>query len=216
MPSADVRANSLFIPRDGDQPATALAKVDLPTMILNKIERTSIVKLEGNDVTFSRNITRWGATASAMRSDYVDLGQEEREKTLTQNVSSGYKSQLKLNYLKFGDLKKLQDTLKMEYSFTLKKEVNEIAGMKVFRIPWADAVETLDFVALEKRTYPFDVWEYTSLKSNIYLLLLCIGLVLFLFNGHIFLGNMLVSRRCTARWWKFGETWLPCSQELFI
>ena len=167
MPSADVRANSLFIPRDGDQPATALAKVDLPTMILNKIERTSIVKLEGNDVTFSRNITRWGATASAMRSDYVDLGQEEREKTLTQNVSSGYKSQLKLNYLKFGDLKKLQDTLKMEYSFTLKKEVNEIAGMKVFRIPWADAVETLDFVALEKRTYPFDVWEYTSLKSNI-------------------------------------------------
>jgi hypothetical protein len=167
LPSEDFRANSLFIPRENDEPAATLNKIDLPTIVKNKVERTSLVNFQNNDLTFNRNITRYGALSSALRSDYIDLGQEEREKTLTQNVSGSFNTPTKLNYLRFGDLKKLQDTVKMEYSFTVKKAVNEVAGMKIFRLPWADAVESLDFISLEKRNYPFLMWAYNPIPDNI-------------------------------------------------
>jgi Domain of Unknown Function with PDB structure (DUF3858) len=33
-------------------------------------------------------------------------------------------------------------------------------------LPWSDGVTSLDFVSLEKRSYPFLMWSYSSLKEN--------------------------------------------------
>jgi hypothetical protein len=167
LPSEDVKANSLFIPREGDEAATELNKIDLPTIIFNRIERNVKVKFDGNDMTFVRSIIRWGAMAAALRADYADVGKEEREKLLLHNISSDFNTATKLNYVAFGDLKKLQDTAQMEYSVTVKKAINEVAGLKIIKLPWTDAIQSLDFVALEKRNYPFEMWEFMTVKNNV-------------------------------------------------
>ena len=41
----------------------------------------------------------------------------------------------------------------------VKRIFNEISGLSIFKLPWADALEPLDFISDEKRKQPVDFWR---------------------------------------------------------
>jgi tetratricopeptide (TPR) repeat protein len=166
LPDMDVNANYLFIPRDNDKPADTLQQINLPTIIPNKVVRNTKIVVKDKDMDITRNTLRFGDWASDIRSTYADLGKDEREKTIMKNITDDFTSAVKLKYISFGDLTKLQDTINMNYAFIVSKGITDVAGFKVIKMPWSDAIGSLEFLALNERKFEFMVNEF--LGSNIY------------------------------------------------
>lgn len=167
LPTGDINANILRIPRDGDAPATNIEKLNSANRPKNSTFRTTDLKFENNDFIFTRKNVKTGSYASGMRSDFGDEGKEQQEKSITRAVASEFTNPAKLTSLKFNDLVSLTDSVEYEYSFNVKNEVNEVVGIKIFRLPWSEAVRSLSFLSLETRKYPFLVWNYDPDEANV-------------------------------------------------
>lgn len=166
LPPSDLNANALFIPRDGDEPAKALMKLNTAHRVTNSVLRDTKLRFENNDMTFDRTSKKTGALASYMRGDFADVGKEKQERSITQAVASDFTNPTKLLSLSFGDLKALSDTLTYDYSFQVKNELTEVVGIKICRLPWSEGFRSLDFLSLEKRDFPFLLWTLRSEESN--------------------------------------------------
>ncbi len=162
VPLMDLNSNILFIPREGDSAATQLTKLNSDNRPRNNILRETVLKFENNDFILDRKNTKTGMFSSQMRNDYCDIGKDKQEKNIIQAISSDFTNPAKLLSLGFDDLKTLKDTFSYNYSFRVKNELTEVIGIKIFRIPWAEAVRSLDFLTLETRSYPFLVWNYNA------------------------------------------------------
>ncbi|MBK7183599.1 MAG: DUF3858 domain-containing protein [Bacteroidetes bacterium] len=64
-------------------------------------------------------------------------------------------------------MKSLTDTVTYKYTFTAKNAVTEFSGIKLYKLPWADAFNYLEYFTIEKRNFPFNVWELTSAESEV-------------------------------------------------
>ncbi len=166
IPTIDLNANILFIPREGDTAATQLTKFNSPNRPRNNIIRQTDLKFDNNDMTFSRKNIKTGVFASQMRNDYADKGKDKQEKMITQAIAGDFTNATKLLNLNIYDVKTLSDTFRYDYSFNVKNELTEVVGIKIFRIPWSDAVRSLDFLSLETRRYPFLVWSYSASEET--------------------------------------------------
>lgn len=166
LPTTDLNANILRIPRDGDAPATSLTKLTSSNRPINSTYRVTDLKFENNDFIFTRKNIKTGSYASSMRNEYGDEGKEQQEKSITRAVSSDFTNPVKLINLKFKDLVSLSDSFEYEYSFNVKNEVNEVIGIKIFRMPWSEAVRSLSFLSLETRKYPFQLWDLDPDEAN--------------------------------------------------
>jgi hypothetical protein len=157
------KSRSLLIPSAGQTlTGTDLKPLVAPNRAPNAITRTSRFTFEGNDVKATRSTLRTGALASATRWDYKDLGQEEMEKKMSQAISSDYTTPVRLSSLSFKNLKVLSDTVEYSLQFSATKQLSELAGMKVYKMIWADAYGSLDFVSSDTRQFPFNVWELNN------------------------------------------------------
>jgi hypothetical protein len=38
--------------------------------------------------------------------------------------------------------------------------------MQIFKLPWSDSYGSLDFVSLETRNYPFNIWSFSSTNKD--------------------------------------------------
>jgi hypothetical protein len=56
-------------------------------------------------------------------------------------------------------LTKLTDTVVTSYAYNVKKALTDIAGLKIFSMPWGDKFDNVNFTTLETREYPFSFWE---------------------------------------------------------
>ena len=166
IPHVDLNSNILFIPRPGDSAATALTRLNSINRPANNVIRESALKFENSDISLTRKSLKTGMFAAQMRSQYADLGKEKQEKLITQAISSDFTSPPKLLSLSFSDLKPLLDTVSYTYSFTVKNELSEVVGIKIFRLPWSESVRSLDFLALETRKYPFLMWAYNASETT--------------------------------------------------
>ena len=45
--------------------------------------------------------------------------------------------------------------------------MQDVAGMKIFKLPWTDALNSLSFVTLEERKYPLEFWSYIYIDSAV-------------------------------------------------
>lgn len=166
LPPSDLNANALFIPREGDEAAKALIKLNTSHRVTNSVVRETKLRFENNDIIFDRNSKKTGALASYMRSDFADVGKEKQERAITQAIASDFTNPAKLLSLGFGDLKALSDTLVYDYSFQIKNELTEVFGIKICRLPWSEGFRSLDFLSLEKRDFPFLLWTLRLEESN--------------------------------------------------
>lgn len=162
IPFTDLNSNILFIPRKDDVAAKSLTKFNTDNRTYNNIYRETDLRFENNDLTFSRKNIKTGMFASQMRGDYANLGKDKQEKYITQALSQDFTNPVKLLSLSFDDLKTLSDSVIYNYSFQIKNELSEVVGIKIFRLPWSEGVNSVDFLTLETRKYPFLVWNFSA------------------------------------------------------
>jgi tetratricopeptide (TPR) repeat protein len=163
LPGDDVDANSLWIPFKNETAENILAKNNAATRVKSEIVRKSKIKLVKSDIEMKRLNTRIGASCSYIRNVYIGLGKDEQDKKMHENIAGDFTTPTKLKIESFRNLENLEDTLDYTYNFTITKALTEVAGIKLIKLPWADAVLSLNFVALETRTQAFNYAAFTDI-----------------------------------------------------
>ncbi|HET8573807.1 MAG TPA: DUF3857 domain-containing protein [Edaphocola sp.] len=152
--------SGLYIPRDGQAGLPdSLVKLHSATDVPEMLVRHSDITFEGKDMHILRKSYRTGSEAAGIRSSYVTLGQEDRIKSMSSSISGDFTTTVILDSLWFGNLDNLKDTVSYDMGFTVKDDLSQIAGMDIFRLPWADAVGSLSFLSQQgMRQFPFALW----------------------------------------------------------
>jgi hypothetical protein len=109
-----------------------------------------------------RRSRRSGSEASTIREGYKDKGDEDNRKDLSESLASEFNKKVTLKDLKITNLNDLSDTLVFQNSFVVENFSSELVGMQVFKLPWSDSYNSLDFISAEKRTFPFSFWKFSS------------------------------------------------------
>jgi hypothetical protein len=163
-----LNANGLYIPKDGTATTTAvLSKLNSNNRPLNIIDRTTTISFKGLSADIERKNKRIGAEASGIRYSYKNKSETDRKKDMLSSLSSEFNRKVNLKSLSFEGLDDLSDTAQMKYTFSVDKFSSELMGMQLFKLPWNDSYNSLDFVSLEERKFPMNVWLFsTTPKDN--------------------------------------------------
>jgi hypothetical protein len=167
MPSSLKNSSCLIIPREGEQMTSNLIKIESLNRPMNASNRETKLTFMGNDMIVDRKTVKEGEFARSSRGSYADIGKDKQEESMTQAISKDFTTPVKLTSLTFSDLKSLTDTVTYKYTFTAKNAVTEFSGIKLYKLPWADAFNYLEYFTIEKRNFPFNVWELTSAESEV-------------------------------------------------
>jgi tetratricopeptide (TPR) repeat protein len=158
-----VNANGLYIPKENETATTAsLIKLNTPNRPLNTIDRNTTVTFTGSNIAIDRKSRRSGSEASSIREGYKDKGDEDNRKDLSEALSNEFNKKVTLKDLKITNLDNLSDTLVFQNSFVVENFSSELVGMQVFKLPWSDTYNSLDFISLDKRTFPFSFWKFST------------------------------------------------------
>lgn len=163
---ADLHSSIVPIPYGNETPTNKVLSMDMPFRTANSLKRTTTMAFNNNDVVSTTQTVRSGSSASYLRQMYADLGKEDQLKELSQLIASDYNTPIKITELEFDDLNSLADTAVYKYTIDAKNIVQEIAGMKIFKIKWADNISSLEEFSIEDRKCPFDLWKYMMEDSN--------------------------------------------------
>ncbi len=163
--SSLMNCNILQIPTETKTVSGELERLKTNNRVTNNIYRKADVSFNNNDLTISRTTYRTGVFADGTRYDYAELGKEEQLKTMNQSLSVDFVTPVKLTELNFGDLSTLSDTVSYKLAFTVTNALMEVAGMKIIKLPWSESYSSLDFLTLEKRSFPFNLWSFSALET---------------------------------------------------
>lgn len=157
----------LQIPTETIKVSGELEKLNAKNRVVNDVIRNTNISFNNNDMVVNRSTIRTGVFADGTRYDYAELGKEEQLKTMSQAISTDFTTPVKLTELNFGDLSGLLDTTTYKLTFTVSNALMDVAGMRIIKLPWSESYSSLDFLTLEKRTYPFNIWSFSSIENAI-------------------------------------------------
>jgi hypothetical protein len=160
LPVADVRAQILPIPYKDNQFGNELLILDSPFREKNKILRNTQLTVNNNDMMIAGQVIRYGDMASYFRQHYLDIGYDEQVKQFTQAMAADYTVPVKVSDLQIENLDNLADSVAYAYKMEIRGAVQEVAGMKIFRLPWSDKLSSLSEMSMETRLYPLELWWY--------------------------------------------------------
>lgn len=157
-----VESKVLSIKQPSSGKTDALESLQMPESNPNKVERHSKIDFDGNG--FKVNITNanYGSRGAYLRDYYANIGIEEQTKSMNELAAVDYRTNTVVSNLKFENLDNLVDSVVYTFDLVANNMIQEIAGMKVFRVVWTDNLGTLEDISLEKRKYPFLSWAYES------------------------------------------------------
>ncbi|CAN5663265.1 DUF3857 domain-containing protein [soil metagenome] len=162
-----INANGLYIPKDGAATTTAtLSKLNSNNRPANVIERNTTISFNSNTADIERRNKRIGSEASGIRYSYKNKSETDRKKDLLSSLSSEFNRKVNLRTLTFKGLDDLADSAQMDYAFTVDKFSSDLMGMQIFKLPWNDSYNSLDFVSLEERKYPVSTWLFSSTSKD--------------------------------------------------
>jgi len=150
------------IPNKYSTVTTGLKQLQLENKTRDVIKRIMDIKPDENDLEITMRTVKYGNPSSFMRADYGKLDEEKRKKDMEESVANDYKNNVKLKFVKFGDLEKLTDSVEYSYGFRVKNEIAEIGSLKTFRIVYPDVVASLDNFSADTRVYPIEFWSYEN------------------------------------------------------
>lgn len=136
--------------------------INAPNRVKNNIIRTSVVTFEGTTMKVEKENVKSGTLASSMRNTYENIGEETRFKEMQEAISYDFPNS-KLNEVAFE--KGLDDNnpeVEYKYAYSVPSIFTEISGLSIFKIPFADAYTTVDFLSREERKFPIELWAYFS------------------------------------------------------
>ena len=156
----DLHSEMLPIPFSDEPVGKTLISMDMPFRKKNMIKRHLDVTLSGNDMMIGHNSVFFAALASSVRHSYRNIGSEEQLKLINQSISSDFSVPVKVTDLSFNNLDNLEDSLIIKHKTEVTKALQDVAGMKLFKMPWTDKIGSLDIVGAENRNYPLEFWAY--------------------------------------------------------
>jgi len=156
----DLHSNILPIPFKDEPIGSKLLVMDMPFRPLNVVYRIHDIKFNNDDMFVSMNSIRYGSFASGLRQLYADVGREEQLKQINQSVAADFSVPVKVSNVSFVNLDNLADSVICKYDIEIKNAMQEVAGMKIFKLPWSEGVISLEEVAPETRKYSLDFWWY--------------------------------------------------------
>ena len=56
--------------------------------------------------------------------------------------------------------------MSIEYNLEIKNILQDVAGMKIFNLPWLEKFNSLDVVTEETRKYPLEFWSFLNDDLN--------------------------------------------------
>jgi len=155
----DINAQILTIPFGKEKSSSELTHLVSQNRPLNSSVRNQNITVNGNNMSISRSTDYTAAAAARARMQYKKEGNDNRNKKVNERVSSAFNKPVIINDLKFINLDNLKDTVTQSYNFTVNNVLQDVAGMKIFKLPWIDR-NTPDLVAPETRKYPLEYWAY--------------------------------------------------------
>ncbi|MCL1941947.1 MAG: DUF3857 domain-containing protein [Candidatus Azobacteroides sp.] len=162
----DLHSDILPIPYKDEPAADKLLSMDMPFRTKNEIKRKAAITINDNDMSVAFSSVRYGQLASFYRQAYADKGTDDRFKYLNQSIASSWNVPVKVSGVVFDGLDNLCDSVSAFYKLEAKGVLQNVAGMKIFKLPWSDAVTSLSFVSLEERKYPLEYWAYLYSDSE--------------------------------------------------
>ena len=157
----DLSAEILPIPFADEPIGDKLIKMEMPGRLPNTSLRTHTINFNKNDMTINRKYIARGAMASGKRGEYKDKGADEQLKQLNEAVAKEFDVSTKVSNLTFSELDNLTDSVTVSYKVDVKNAMQDVVGMKIFRLPWSDT-NSLDMVAAEERKFPLEYWTYQT------------------------------------------------------
>ena len=153
--------NAEILPVPLNQPVIngRLPKLEMSHRLANSSERTHRVSLNNNDMMIKREIAYTGLNASWERGEFRYAGADDQLKSKSEDISKQFKVPARLTGLSFRGLEDLSDTVYVNTEIEVKNAAQDVAGMKIFALPWTD-INSLSLVSLESRTFPLDYWSY--------------------------------------------------------
>lgn len=157
----DLNSQILPIPGNNTNPAgDKLLRMEMPFRTKNGVYRYHNIQLSGNDMIISRKSIAVASFAAELRNTYKNVGSDDQLKNLTQAVANDFNTPIKIHDLKFTNLNNLNDSLFIEYKMDVRNALQDVAGMKIFMLPWTQKISSPDAVAAESRTYPMEIWSF--------------------------------------------------------
>jgi predicted Zn-dependent protease len=164
--SVSIDSEMLPIPYADETFGDRIITLQMPFRPKNTVSRVNDITISGNDMQINRRNTYWAAVASSLRDTYRNIGTEEQMKTMNEAVASDFSVQTKVSDLKFTDLDNLNDNMSIEYKIEVKNVLQDVAGMKILKLPWVNKISSLELVTAETRNYPIEFWQYLSHDYN--------------------------------------------------
>ncbi len=160
LPAADVEALSLEIPFNNDMNNITLKPLKAENKTSDEIKRITNIKIDKNAFVVDVVTTRKGNLTSSTREHYTDLNKEKQIEKIKKSISSDFKNPVTVSDVNYSNLETLTDSIKYNYSFTVKNEIIEIGDLKTFKIPFADTFVRIDNFPEDERQYPISYWRY--------------------------------------------------------
>ena len=157
----DLNSQILPIPFADEQSGNKLLTMNMPERQSNSSIRNHKIAFSKNDMTIERQLICFGAMASYKRRDYKYTGIEEQLKDINESVAKDFEASTKVSNLNFSELDNLADSVIVNYKIDVKNAIQDVAGMKIFRLPWSD-INSLDIVTAEDRKFPMEYWTYQT------------------------------------------------------
>lgn len=156
-----INANGLYIVKDTEHKAS-LVKLNSDSRTGNTVTRNSLIKIKGSSASISRVGKFSGAETSGVRQSLRNQSAEDRNKRYISSLNDEFGKNVSLQGLTISNLDNLSDSISLEYDFTVDNYTSEIAGMQVLKFPWVDTYSTPGFVSLETRTFPINLWSFST------------------------------------------------------
>ena len=158
---SDLSAQILPIPFAAETFGDKLLSMNMPDRQPNTSVRNHKINFTKNDMTIYRDQVCYGAMASYQRGDFKNVGADEQLKKINESVAKEFDVATKVSNLNFTQLDNLSDSVTVAYKVDVKNAMQDVAGMKIFRLPWTDT-NSLDIVSAETRKYPMEYWSYQT------------------------------------------------------
>ncbi len=160
-----LRSNALKIPSEGDDFEPELFKINTENRIKNTVFRNTNIHFSQKDLIVAESIINTGSLAADYRRIFEPLSDEERLSTYTKLLTNVNSSSIKVNTLKFNDLDEVVDSVSINSNYLMKNFISEVAGMKIFQLPWAEKFTSPEIVNSETRIYPFLSWNLMEAEA---------------------------------------------------
>jgi len=158
--SDDLHSEILPIPLNGEPIGDQLLMLDMPQRTLNTNTEYIQLSMDGNTLKVNSKSVFMAAKASEVRHSFKGISPEEQVKSITQAITGIYNAQVKLSDFTLENMDNLCDSVLLSFNFDLNNSVQDVAGMKILKLPWGISSKSMELVSAETRVHNLELWNF--------------------------------------------------------